>query len=80
MMENYNIKILFGSNVRKYRYDKGISQEKLAELSGLHRTYISDVERGCRSISLDNIKKIASALEVKIFKLFVFNEETDHYD
>ncbi|SDL23719.1 helix-turn-helix domain-containing protein [Natronincola ferrireducens] len=79
MMKNYNIKILFGSNVREFRHNKGISQEKLAELSGLHRTYISDVERGSRSISLDNIKKIANALEIEVFKLFIFNEE-DHYD
>lgn len=79
MIKDYNIKVLFGSNVREFRRSNGISQEKLAELSGLHRTYISDVERGSRSISLDNIKKIANALEVEIFRLFIFKEE-EHYD
>ncbi|SHH84384.1 Helix-turn-helix [Caloranaerobacter azorensis DSM 13643] len=71
MASDYDIKILFGSNVKKYRLQKGISQEKLAALSGLHRTYISAVERGTRSISLDNIKKIANALEIEEFKLFL---------
>ena len=49
---------VFGSNVRKYRTEKKISQEKFAELCGLHRTYISDIECFRRSISLDNIQKI----------------------
>ena len=62
---------VFGSNVRKYRAAKGISQEKFAELCGLHRTYISDIECFRRSISLDNIQKIADALEIPTFKLFV---------
>lgn len=48
---------VFGTNVRKYRNELGISQEKLAEKCGLHRTYISDIERFKRSISLDNIQK-----------------------
>lgn len=64
----------FGKNVKKYRKALGISQEKLADLSGLHRTYISNVERGLRSISLGNIQKIANALEIEIYKLFIFNE------
>lgn len=62
---------VFGTNVRKYRKDKGISQEKLAELCGLHRTYISDIERFQRSISLENIQRIADALEVETYKLFL---------
>lgn len=61
---------VFGTNVRKYRNEKGISQEKLAELSGLHRTYISDVERFQRSIALENIQRIADALEIETYKLF----------
>ena len=59
---------VFGSNVRKYRTEKKISQERFAELCGLHRTYISDIECFRRSISLDNIQKIADALEVSIFE------------
>lgn len=62
----------FGLNVKKYRQIKGYSQEKLAEITGLHRTYISSVERGTRSISLNNIEKIAQSLEVEIYKLFIF--------
>lgn len=66
-----NIKKVFGTNVRNYRLEKELSQEKLAELSGLHRTYISAIERAERSISLDNIQKIANALQIEPFKLFI---------
>ena len=62
---------VFGSNVRYYRELKGISQEKLAELSGLHRTYISDIERFQRSISLANVQKIADALGIETHVLFI---------
>jgi transcriptional regulator with XRE-family HTH domain len=56
----------FGRNVRKHRHEKGISQEDLAEICSLHRTYISSVERGERNISLQNIVKIARALNVTL--------------
>lgn len=62
---------VFGTNVRKYRLEMGVSQEKFAELCNLHRTYISDIERFQRSISLDNIQKIADALEIETYKLFI---------
>ena len=62
---------VFGNNVRKYRNEKNISQEKFAEICGLHRTYISDIECFRRSISLDNIQKIADALEIETYKLFL---------
>ena len=62
---------VFGTNVRKYRTEQKVSQEKFAELCGLHRTYISDIECFRRSISLDNIQKIADALEIETYKLFV---------
>lgn len=65
---------LFGKNVKKYRVQSKLSQEKLGELTGLHRTYISDIERGLRSISLNNIEKISKALNVEIYKLFIFEE------
>lgn len=61
---------VFGSNMRKYRKEKNISQEKFAEMTGLHRTYISDVERFKRSISLANVQKIADALQIETYKLF----------
>ena len=52
------------NNIKKYRASKSISQEELAFRCGLHRTYISDVERCSRNISIDNIEKIAVALDV----------------
>lgn len=61
----------FSNNLRKYRVNKGLSQEKLAELSELHRTYISDIECGKRSISLKNIEKIANALNIETYRLFI---------
>ena len=66
-----NIVEVFGSNVRKYRMRLGLSQEKFAEKCGLHRTYISDIECFRRSISLDNIQRIADALEIETYKLFL---------
>ena len=59
-----NIRSILSNNIRKYREVNQLSQEKLAELCGLHRTYISDIERCERNVSIDNIGKIASALNV----------------
>jgi len=70
-MENKLIQTTFGETVKIIRNEKGISQEKLAELAGVHRTYISDVERGARNVSLVNIVRIAEGLKVEVSKLFV---------
>lgn len=59
-----------GDKIRELRKQKGLSQEKVAFKSGLHRTYISDVERGFRNVSIKNIDKIAKALGVSIKSLF----------
>lgn len=64
------ILLKYGQVVRKIRLEKGISQETLADLSGLHRTYMSDVELGKRNVSLENIDRIANALEVSISEIF----------
>ena len=56
---------IFGSHIRNFRKQAGISQEKLAEVCGLHRTYIGAVERGERNISLLNIVALAHALNIK---------------
>jgi transcriptional regulator with XRE-family HTH domain len=56
----------FGTNVQKIRKQKGLSQEELAKKCRLHRTYIGGIERGERNVSLINLKKIATALGVKI--------------
>lgn len=60
---------VFGTNLRKYRTKKGLSQEKFAELCGLHRTYISDIECFQRNVSLENVQKIADALEIESYLL-----------
>ena len=65
---------VFGTNLRKYRNELGVSQEKFAEMCGLHRTYISDVERFQRSIALENVQKIADALNIETYKLFIENK------
>ncbi len=56
--------VRFGSRLRAVREKAGISQEKLAELANLHRTYVSTVERGKRNISIVNIERLAIALGV----------------
>lgn len=62
---------IFGQNVKKYRQELKISQEELADRSNLHRTYISAIECFRRSIALENIQRIADALEVETYKLFL---------
>lgn len=64
---------VFGTNLKKYRTEKKLSQEKFAELCNLHRTYISDIECFRRSISLENIQRIADALGIETYKLFLEN-------
>lgn len=64
-----NVQIRFGDRLREIRRKRGISQEKLADLAGLHRTYVSGVERGERNISLLNIERLAIALDVAMSDL-----------
>jgi transcriptional regulator with XRE-family HTH domain len=67
-MRSTNLK-RFGENVRRQRNSCGLSQEQLADLAGLHRTYIGGVERGERNISLVNIVRLAKALKVQVVEL-----------
>ncbi|MGD9687337.1 MAG: helix-turn-helix domain-containing protein [Desulfobacter sp.] len=60
----------FGSRVRSIRQKKNLSQEELAQLAGLDRTYMGGVERGERNIGLLNVKRLADALEIKAKDLF----------
>lgn len=60
----------FGEKIRKTRVEQGLSQEKLALLSGLHRTYIGAIERGERNVSFRNIEKIAKTLKISLEELF----------
>ncbi len=64
-----NTLIEFGKNVQRLRKERGLSQEKLAELADLHRTYIGMIERAEKNITLLNITKIANALGVEAKKL-----------
>lgn len=65
-----DILFLFGQAIRGLRQEKDISQEAFADICGLHRTYISDVELGKRNVSLENIEKMANALDITLPKLF----------
>ena len=58
-----------GQRIRNYRTTSGLSQEKLAELSGCHPTYIGQIERGEKNATIESIEKIASALNVSLSKL-----------
>lgn len=60
---------VFAKRLRQIRQLRGLSQEALAEISGLHRTYVGSVERGERNVSIDNMERLAKALEVDIAEL-----------
>ena len=61
---------IVGQRIRNYRTQLGLSQEKLAELSGCHPTYIGQLERGEKNATLESIDKVASSLSVSLSKLF----------
>lgn len=60
----------FGAVVKSRRLGLALSQEELAHRSGLHRTYITDIERGARNITLKNVKKLSEALQISLSDLF----------
>ena len=68
-MNSKKILITFGKNVQQTRKECGLSQEKLAELAGVHRTYIGMIERAEKNITLLNMEKIAKALNIDIKNL-----------
>jgi transcriptional regulator with XRE-family HTH domain len=69
-MQPMNIQQELGAHVRHFREKKGWSQDKLSEISGLHRTYISGIERGVRNPTIEIVHKIAVALNVTAGQLF----------
>src|SRR4051812_15857483 len=72
-----DIKNRFGTSVRSRRKRLGFSQEELAGRAGLHRTYVADIERGARNLSLANIEKLAKALDTTISTLFAEGDATN---
>lgn len=66
---------ILGANVRALRIAKKLTQEQLAELCDLHRTYVGAIERGDRNISLKNIVTIARALNVEPAELLLYNNK-----
>ena len=81
-----NISLILGKKIRSARTISGISQEKLAELSGLHSTYIGQIERGEKCPTIDSVYKIATGLNVSLSDLFkdfenkVTKESNDYAD
>src|SRR5713101_1673137 len=69
-MTTIDLKTLLGMTIKTQRTSLGISQEELAHRAGLHRTYVSDLERGARNPSIESIEKLAGALQVSVSKLF----------
>jgi len=69
-MNASEVRTLFANSLRRWRTHRRLTQEELAERSDLHRTYISDVERGARNLSLESIDKLARALDISIPSLF----------
>ncbi|HUE50681.1 MAG TPA: helix-turn-helix transcriptional regulator [Candidatus Dormibacteraeota bacterium] len=65
-----SLKTGLGAAIRRERSVLRISQGELASRAGLHRTYVSDLERGARNPSIDSIEKLARALHVSVSKLF----------
>jgi transcriptional regulator with XRE-family HTH domain len=69
-------RMIFAKSLRKYRTKLNLSQEDLADLAELHRTYVGSVERGERNISIDSMERLANALGCTIIELLT--EDTDH--
>ena len=65
MRDSRDVRVLVGERIRTARLAAGMSQEVLSEISGLHRTYISDTERGHRNLTLESLAAIARALKIK---------------
>jgi transcriptional regulator with XRE-family HTH domain len=72
MVEDREILNLVGARIKVLRKEKGLSQEALGEKGGFHFTYIGQVERGEKNVSLVNLAKIAEALEINISQLFAY--------
>jgi len=65
-----NLRERFGRAIRERRLEKGLTQEQLAHISGLNRSYITDVERGARNVALANVARLVHALDMTIPEFF----------
>ncbi|WP_025717509.1 helix-turn-helix domain-containing protein [Paenibacillus sp. 1-18] len=74
-MDDKEILKLVGARIRALRKEKGLSQESLGEKGGFHFSYIGQIERGEKNVSLLNIAKIADALDVNLIQLFAYVNE-----
>lgn len=74
-MNKEPILLQFGHKVQEIRKARNLSQEQLAELAGVHRTYIGMIERAEKNITLCNIEKIAKALKIEIKELFKYGPQ-----
>lgn len=71
-----NDDIALGKVISKLRIDRGLSQEKFAEQVGIHRTYVSQLERGLKSPTLSILRKVAAALDVKPSAILIIAENS----
>ncbi|MGN6826409.1 helix-turn-helix domain-containing protein [Paucibacter sp. M5-1] len=69
--ELYQARMLLAANVQRLRQERNFSQEGLAAHAGIHRTFVSHMERGARNLTLDNLTRISLALEVPMYELFM---------
>jgi len=65
-----DIRERFGFAVKMRREELGLTQEDLADKAGIHRTYLSDIERGSRNVGMINLERIAAALVMSLSDLF----------
>ena len=78
-MEKEPILKAFGQRVQELRKERNLSQEQLADLAGVHRTYIGMIERAEKNITLCNIERIAKALKLDIKDLFWYGNNSPSY-
>lgn len=68
-MTEGDLQRIVGENLRRYRAERGLSQEQFAEILGFHRTYVGGLERGERNLSLRAVERLAAAVELDPFQL-----------
>ena len=69
LREKVSARELLAANLRRLRVERGLSQEALAELAGIHRNYLGGIERRERNVGLDNLERLARALGISLSEL-----------